>query len=288
MKIFNKKNLLLSSAVVAGMLFTVGTKAVQADTTNDLQQETTDNNAKSNIQPRNKNESVQTQTLTIQKVNQDNKTPSSVNKSSQINFTNNISENEILEDYDQKFQNMSAEQLSNFISEIKGKETQSQLYGTSKIGGVGGAWLDAKIAWLAAAAIANQKGYTCSATLVRNSVYNKPYSEWSRGGGLFASKIKHNSDYLSAKKRHAKSFAFTKSHGSDLFYALHNVNANYHYTQKHPIHIYDRFNFDRLWKYNGLAGVANNIGFLSQHTYVLHDIKVDIYFWEQFLCVEND
>lgn len=67
MKIFNKKNLLLSSAVVAGMLFTVGTKAVQADTTNDLQQETTDNNAKSNIQPRNKNESVQTQTLTIQK-----------------------------------------------------------------------------------------------------------------------------------------------------------------------------------------------------------------------------
>lgn len=58
MKIFNKKNLLLSSAVVAGMLFTVGTKAVQADTTNDLQQETTDNNAKSNIQPRNKNESV--------------------------------------------------------------------------------------------------------------------------------------------------------------------------------------------------------------------------------------
>jgi hypothetical protein len=29
MKIFDKKNLLLSSAVVAGMLFTVGTKAVQ-------------------------------------------------------------------------------------------------------------------------------------------------------------------------------------------------------------------------------------------------------------------
>jgi hypothetical protein len=47
MKIFDKKNLLLSSAVVAGMLFTVGTKAVQADTTNDLQQETIDNNAKS-------------------------------------------------------------------------------------------------------------------------------------------------------------------------------------------------------------------------------------------------
>lgn len=34
MKIFNKKNLLLSSAIVAGMLFTVGTKTVQADTTN--------------------------------------------------------------------------------------------------------------------------------------------------------------------------------------------------------------------------------------------------------------
>lgn len=31
MKIFNKKNLLLSSAIVAGMLFTVGTKTVQAD-----------------------------------------------------------------------------------------------------------------------------------------------------------------------------------------------------------------------------------------------------------------
>ncbi|MCH3997343.1 MAG: hypothetical protein LKE67_07245 [Lactobacillus amylovorus] len=101
----------------------------KADTTNDLQQETIDNNAKSNIQPRNKNESVQTQTLTIQKVNQDNKTPSSVNKSSQINFTNNISENEILEDYDQKFKNMSAEQLSNFISEIKGKgNTKSTLW----------------------------------------------------------------------------------------------------------------------------------------------------------------
>ena len=34
MKIFNKKNLLLSSAVVAGMLFTVGTKTVHADSTN--------------------------------------------------------------------------------------------------------------------------------------------------------------------------------------------------------------------------------------------------------------
>ncbi len=41
MKIFNKKNLLLSSAVVAGMLFTVGTKAVQADTTDNTQQATT-------------------------------------------------------------------------------------------------------------------------------------------------------------------------------------------------------------------------------------------------------
>lgn len=41
MKIFNKKNLLLSSAVVAGMLFTVGTKAVQADTTDNAQQATT-------------------------------------------------------------------------------------------------------------------------------------------------------------------------------------------------------------------------------------------------------
>ena len=40
MKIFNKKNLLLSSAVVAGMLFTVGTKAVQADTTDSSQQAT--------------------------------------------------------------------------------------------------------------------------------------------------------------------------------------------------------------------------------------------------------
>lgn len=41
MRIFNKKNLLLSSAIVAGMLFTVGTKAVQADTTDNAQQVTT-------------------------------------------------------------------------------------------------------------------------------------------------------------------------------------------------------------------------------------------------------
>nr|WP_258381218.1 hypothetical protein [Lactobacillus helveticus] len=34
MKILNKKNLLLSSAVVAGMLFTVSTKTVYADSTN--------------------------------------------------------------------------------------------------------------------------------------------------------------------------------------------------------------------------------------------------------------
>lgn len=45
MKIFNKKNLLLSSAVVVGMLFTVGTKAVQADTTDNAQQATTTDNA---------------------------------------------------------------------------------------------------------------------------------------------------------------------------------------------------------------------------------------------------
>ncbi len=35
---------------------------------------------------------------------------------------------------------------------------------------------------------------------------------------------------------------------------------------------------DKLWQYGGLAGIANDIGYLSQHAHALNPIEVNIYF----------
>lgn len=67
MKIFNKKNLLLSSAVVAGMLFTVGTKTVHADSTNG-------NQGSTNTLQVNKEVSVPDKSLIMPVASRDNQT----------------------------------------------------------------------------------------------------------------------------------------------------------------------------------------------------------------------
>lgn len=185
-------------------------------------------------------------------------------------------ENKSLDSLSQEFDSMSVDELNQYIdSTIR----TSNMYSDSKASGVivEGTRYMWKTLWIAAAAIAKKVGYPCSGTLVEYSAKGKNYSEWSRGGGLIASRIKTNKDYKVAKKRKLKSFTFHKSNSKDLFYALHKVSSNFNYTKKHPTHISDRFDFKEM-KGNGFTVYVNNWANLCQHMNVLYNSKVNIYF----------
>lgn len=198
------------------------------------------------------------------------------------NVLDNNSNNTNFDQLDKKLDNMSDAQIEQFIDKEIEKDKLENLYGNSKISTPEGDSVRGALAlaWFAAAAIAKRRGYTCSGTLVQYCFANKNYNEYSRGGRLFAKKIRKNSDFLKAKKQHKKYFVFHRSHSRDLFYGLHKVSVNFHSTKKHPYHVWDKFNFDNLWGYRSfIAGFANNAGYLTQHiAHVFHSIKVNIYF----------
>lgn len=134
-----------------------------------------------------------------------------------------------------------------------------------------------KLAWLAAAEIAKRKGYPCAAKLVQNAVLNKDYYE---NNGMFSKKIKLSSDYKAwLNNSSASSFRFTSG---DLFYALHRVESKIvsSSSQGIMVHIHDVFDFAYDNDYDNLfTSLVNNWAWLCQHSYVLHDIDVDIYFY---------
>ena len=195
-----------------------------------------------------------------------------------------------------EFDEMSIEELNQFIDCVKKEEIS---YPTElnriKVNNASN-YNDGPIeqAWKAAAAIARKKGYPCAAQLVECSVDNIPYKENSvMAQGMFAKKIVKTSAYKPFMKKarkkegmYSSSFAITKSMNSDLFYALHNVNAKETHTGPNNYRIYhisitDTFDFAYDNNYNELfTSCVNNWAWLCQQTRVLHKIKVEINFTE--------
>ncbi|MFV4961509.1 hypothetical protein VST03_09025 [Lactobacillus delbrueckii subsp. allosunkii] len=134
--------------------------------------------------------------------------------------------------------------------------------------------------WKAAGEIAKKVGYPCAGTMIQYSASGKNYTEWSQGGGLFASRIKKTSAYKKAKKRKAKSIEFTKEDSKDLFYALHLVSSDFNYTKKHPVHVHDVYDFKFMASYKNspFTSAINNWGYLCSHMNVLYPSKINIYF----------
>lgn len=136
--------------------------------------------------------------------------------------------------------------------------------------------VELKAAWYAAAEIAKRKGYPCAAKLVKNSVLGRDYEEHS---GMFSKKIKATSDFKKWIKGNDSSFRFRSG---DLFYALNKVKAKITAasSQGVKIHIQDVFDFAFDDDYEDIfTSSVNNWAWLCQHTSVLNEINVDIYFY---------
>lgn len=189
------------------------------------------------------------------------------------------SEEEYLEQLSTQFENMTNDELNKYI---EGMAVSSLARGTTVTTS------SVKGAWLAAAQLAKNAGYTCAATLVVCSVNGTSYTETD--GGAFGKKIKATSVYKnyfntvksSKKTSYSGSLCFTSG---DLFYALHNVSikssgtlvgtafASYIHT------VSDVFDFAYDNNYNSLfTTLVNNWAWLCQQTGVLNKISVKITF----------
>lgn len=180
------------------------------------------------------------------------------------------------------FDNMSIEELNDFITRCRvnksiGLNEANTNAMTSQVTTI-------KLAWMAAAAIARQKGYECSATLVEHSVQGNNYNE--SGMGLFARKIISSNSFTSFMNQYSNlpyksdSSLFEKSDNADLFYSIHKYDIEkIKAGVRNKIYIRDRFNFE-WWEYDGdiFTTSANNWAYLCQNYGVLNDIGVIISF----------
>lgn len=179
------------------------------------------------------------------------------------------------------FDDMSNEELNNFILQMKIESNISVAAPDVPTGNL-------QLAWLAAAQIAKNNGYPCAAAMVVASVNNQAYVEEDINHNLCRPKIKETSvykNYVSRLKRGlsvSKSMTFTKSADADLFYSLHNVSISYTpfgsaNLKGYSISIHDVFDFDLDNNYNDLfTSLVNNWAWLCQQTGVLHPITIDI------------
>lgn len=144
-----------------------------------------------------------------------------------------------------------------------------------------------QVAWLAAAKIAYECGYTCGATMIEYSLGNQNYYE-PEEGYLVTRKVRDSSafvDYIdevraSGKTYDSRGLSFEKSDNSDLFYALHNVDIYYKKSYARAfITIKDTFNFERDNDYDSFfSTTVNNWAWLSQHYDVLNPISIQLEF----------
>lgn len=88
-----------------------------------------------------------------------------------------------------RFENMTVEQLNQFIDSIAKSSNQQQMKpnGITPVSPIIH-FHDLRDAWLAAAMIAKKKGYPCSAELIKCSVNRKDYKETASSSGLFRKK----------------------------------------------------------------------------------------------------
>ena len=198
--------------------------------------------------------------------------------------SDSYADDEELEKYEQKFENMTVEELNAYIADcqtsISGMENKTEENVIYRI--------TLKTAWLAAARIAKLAGYPCSGKLVEYSVKNRNFSETSTGNKVFGGKIKKTQkfqNYLKTAKKYTSytpsAVAFSKSDDKDLYYALRKVNLtftrvkngnNISYTAK----VTDKFEFEREFNKSLFTTLVVNWAWLCQQTGVLHPISVGI------------
>jgi len=194
----------------------------------------------------------------------------------------------------QELEKMTNEEMNQYIENVMIQYSSSNTYlmndetSVNRIGSVD----PIQTAWLAAAKIIENKGYTCTARLIQDSVSGTNYVENDPFGanGLFSKKIVSTSPYknylskLKNNKKLPKGLEFKKSDNADLFYSLHNVDitsranmpgtayATYNFT------ITDTYDF-KYEDYNDLfTSLVNNWAWLSQNISSLHKIRVTIMF----------
>ena len=200
----------------------------------------------------------------------------------QLNNTSSIET--YLANASKQFDSMSNEELNEYIDTVKEYYTS----GNIEIMKSNSSPLEA--AWLAASTLMKNKGYKCTGELIECSVNNQDYEEYAiNANGLFSKKIVKSSafkKYLSKFKSTGKDpngIEFKKSDNQDLFYSLHNVDAN---TEElsyagYDITITDTFDFDVETNYKDLVtAIANNGAWLSQQTGCLNNIEVTINFMQ--------
>lgn len=192
------------------------------------------------------------------------------------------SDDAFLSEASKMFEDMTDEELNQYIDIVKNSNSNGRITGTDTI----------KLAWLAAAQIATNNGYPCAGKLVTCSVNNTSYSETPKVGPYpFTSKIKVSSNYktyfskVKSKTTSNGSFIFTKSDNADLFYALHKVDITTKGTSvgtssaKYTVTITDKFDFGFDNDYSSLfTTTVNNWAWLCQQTGVLNKIPVTITF----------
>lgn len=100
---------------------------------------------------------------------------------------NSDSTNSSLKDAIKQFETMSNEELNQYIDNIKNSYFTESTYSISS------ANTSPSLAWLAAAQILKNNGYTCTGELIKDSVNNQNYSENSlSASGLFSKKIQYH------------------------------------------------------------------------------------------------
>lgn len=118
-------------------------------------------------------------------------------KPATINIVEKVEDNAIsMTEVEKILENMSVEELNYLIDSIANDECQTGASGKAAPNAAkkGVSQKAIKLAWLAAAKIAQAKGYGCSATLVENSVNNRNYRE-NGSSGLFRNKIVRTKAY---------------------------------------------------------------------------------------------
>lgn len=193
-----------------------------------------------------------------------------------------------------RFSEMSIDELNNYIDQqvVNGQvgfEALSAITGVepSVLIGIIGSYYYLKLAWLAAAQIARNAGYSQAATLVEHSVRGQDYYENTTlpfNQYYMSNRIVRTNAFKTyfSQVRAGKDpgwFIINKSDNKDLFYALKKVSCNSKLQgTMYTITIDDTFDFKKEDYEDLFVGLVNNWAYLCQGCFILRKVSVKIIF----------
>lgn len=175
------------------------------------------------------------------------------NDTSVISEMNSLKTDRDLIKFSKKIKNMSEYELQNVINYAQINSETRQVTNIIQL----------KAAWLAAAQVAKLAGYSLSAKLIENSVFNKDYFETN---GMFSDKIKMTPLYRTMIRERDGQAEFTKPMDKDLYYSLHGFS----YTSSQSssgmrLYITDTYDFELDTGYDSVfTSIVNNWAYLCQ------------------------